>query len=604
MKVHVIRIRRPRAKAGARWALAIVLLCVLLFVPQSYARSLPLSPRERAGEWEPGAWLATAEGAWAELLVVLHDQADPGELRALALHAPDRAAVSDHLWHAAQRSQGSLKAWLDRRGVTYRSFYIVNALLVQGDRALLQELARRPEVAYLLSNPRVPADLGPTTPQGFPQHLEEVTAIEWGVQRIGAPQVWALGYRGEGIVVAGQDTGYQWDHPALKAQYRGWDGVSVSHDYNWHDAIHTAGGTCPPDGAVPCDDNGHGTHTMGTIVGDDGASRQIGVAPGAQWIGCRNMLQGWGTPGSYIECFEFFLAPYPVGGNASQRDPSRAPHVINNSWSCPPSEGCVGEHIALLEQAVEAAQAAGILVVASAGNSGPACGSVSVPPGMYEATYTVGATDSSDVIVSFSSRGTGGGLVKPDITAPGAGVLSSLPGGGYGYKSGTSMASPHVVGAAALLWSARPDLIGEVTTTEYLLNTSAVTRTSTQCGDAPDAVPNSVYGWGRLDAYSAVRTTLEGSLVGAVRNLETEFLTGVTVQAVLGGIESLEAQTDASGAYILRPISGTYTVTASLAGYSSANYPVVQVTAGLTTTLDIVLTSQRTILLYLPLVFR
>jgi serine protease AprX len=319
-----------------------------------------------------------------------------------------------------------------------------------------------------------------------------------------------MGYNGEGIVIAGQDTGYEWDHPALKAQYRGWDGATVNHDYNWHDAIHTAGGACPASSPEPCDDHGHGTHTMGTIVGLAPGDPPIGVAPGAQWIGCRNMLDGVGTPASYAECFEFFLAPYPVGGSPLQGDPRLAPDVINNSWSCPPSEGCVDEHIAFLDRFVEAVRAAGIMVVASAGNSGPACDTVIHPPAIYNASTTVGATDSEERIASFSSRGGPSEPQKPLLSAPGVSVYSSIRNGGYGISSGTSMAAPHVTGAAALLWSARPDLRGRVSTTEWLLSTTAAPRTSTQCDDAADAIPNHVFGWGRLDALAAVQAGLKG----------------------------------------------------------------------------------------------
>jgi len=577
-----------------------------------------LTTKRRIGRWLSGVVvLAVAlaapahssyalEGAtWDEVLVVLHEQAGTVELSSLSARAPSSVAVADHLWQTAQPSQQPLKAWLDRRGLSYRAYYIVNALLVRNDgpmrlsRAFLEELARRPEVAHVLTNPRISAGIEPVGPR-VPAPAS-ATAVEWGVQRIGAPQVWALGYRGEGVVVAGQDTGYQWNHPALIAQYRGWDGFTADHDYNWHDAIHVAGGSCPPDSPVPCDDHGHGTHTMGTMVGDDGAGNRIGVAPGAQWIGCRNMQQGVGTPASYIECFEFFLAPYPVGGDASQRDPSRAPHVINNSWSCPPSEGCDAEHIALLEQTVNAVRAAGILVVASAGNSGPTCGTVSAPPGMYDAAYSVGATDSSDAIAAFSSRGTGSDLIKPDLAAPGVGVRSSVPGG-YTWMSGTSMASPHVAGAAALLWSARPDLLGEVATTEYLLNTTAVARTSSQCGDEAEAVPNTVYGWGRLDAYRAVERATAGTLLGVVSDLAGGPLGGVDIRAqrLEGGL--WETWSAAGGAYLLKPVSGTYTITAALAGYQEVAYDAIRVTAGLTTTLDIVLHVETMLHLYLPLV--
>ncbi len=585
------------------------------------ARALPR--KHRIGRWLSGltvlaiAIAASAHGSyalggapWDEVLVVLHDQVDAVELSALSAGAPSRGAVADHLWRTAQPSQQSLKVWLDRHGLSYRAYYIVNALLVRNDgpvqlsRAFLDELARRPEVARVLTNPRVSAGIEPVDPR-LPAPAS-ATAVAWGVQRIRAPQVWALGYHGEGVVVAGQDTGYQWDHPALQAQYRGWDGLAVDHDYNWHDAIHTAGGSCPPDSPVPCDDHGHGTHTMGTMVGDDGADNQIGVAPGAQWIGCRNMQLGVGTPATYIECFEFFLAPYPVGGDASQRDPSRAPHVINNSWSCPPYEGCDSEHIALLEQTVNAVRAAGIMVVATAGNSGgtyPYCGTVSAPPGMYDATYSVGATDSSDVIATFSSRGTGSDLIKPDLAAPGVGVRSSVPGG-YTAMSGTSMASPHVAGAVALLWSARPDLIGEVATTEVLLNTTAAPRTSSQCGDEADAVPNNVYGWGRLDAYAAVERAMSGTLMGVVGSSEDEPLEDAEIRAhrLEGGL--WETRSTAMGYYALKLISGTYTMTASLPGYQDASYNAIRVTAGLTTTLDIVLHVETMSHLYLPLVLR
>ncbi|HZE16877.1 MAG TPA: S8 family serine peptidase, partial [Mycobacterium sp.] len=325
-----------------------------------------------------------------------------------------------------------------------------------------------------------------------------------------ADDVWALGYTGQGIVVAGQDTGYDWDHPALKAQYRGWNGATADHDYNWHDAIHSGGGVCGADSREPCDDQGHGTHTMGTIVGDDGAN-QVGMAPGAKWIGCRNMDQGVGTPATYMECFEFFLAPYPVDSTPAQGDPAMAPDVVNNSWSCPPAEGCDPDS---LELPVEALRQAGIVVVVSAGNEGSSCSSVTNPPAIYEQSFSVGAFYSgtnSVEIAGFSSRGpvTYGGetYAKPDIAAPGVNVRSSVPGGGYDYSQGTSMAAPHVAGGVALLLSAAPDFLGRVDAVEQILTGSAEPKTTIQgCGgDAPDAVPNNVWGWGILDCLAAVR---------------------------------------------------------------------------------------------------
>jgi subtilisin family serine protease len=275
---------------------------------------------------------------------------------------------------------------------------------------------------------------------------------------------------------------------------------------------------------------------MGTVVGDDGGTNQIGVAPGAEWIGCRNMEEGWGTPATYIECFEFFLAPYPIGGDPfTEGEPSLAPDVINNSWACPPQEGCEAD---TLQAAVENVRAAGIMVAISAGNTGATCSSLRNPAGIYDAAFSVGATDSSDNIAYFSARGPvtvdGSGRLKPDISAPGVSVRSSFPGAGYGRLSGTSMAAPHVAGAAALLWSAAPQLVGDVDTTEEILNRAARPQTTTEgCGgDGADDVPNNVYGWGILDALAATPQTWV-SVAGRFQVLEGLPVSGVRYTLVL-----------------------------------------------------------------------
>jgi serine protease AprX len=473
----------------------------------------------------PQVWLATAGGGEAEFLVVLAEQADLGA----ATSAPTREArlrsVYDSLRSVALRSQAPLRAELDRAGVSYRPFYVVNMLAVTGDRALVTRLAARPEVARIAANPHVRQRLGPgpRLPEPQPASVGPLVSqgIEWNVAHIHADDVWALGYTGQGIVVAGQDTGYDWHHPALVNQYRGYNGLTATHDYNWHDAIHTndphtsAGNPCGFDSPVPCDDQDHGTHTMGIIVGDDSAGNRIGVAPGARWIGCRNMEEGWGTPATYAECFEFFLAPYPLGGDPfADGVPGLAPHVINNSWTCPPKEGCDWD---ALQAVVENVRAAGIVVVASAGNSGSRCSTVGDPPAIYDAAFSVGACNGSGSIASFSSRGPvtvdGSGRLKPDVVAPGVGVRSSVPGGRYGLKSGTSMAGPHVAGTVALLWAAAPSLVGDVDGTERIIARTARPRVDTTCdwdlvrdGD-PGGRPNNIYGWGIVDALAAVRGT-------------------------------------------------------------------------------------------------
>ena len=120
------------------------------------------------------------------------------------------------------------------------------------------------------------------------------------------------------------------------------------------------------------------------------SGNQIGMAPGARWIGCRNMDQGNGTPANYLECMEFFLAPYPLNGTPAQGDPDKAPDITTNSWGCPASEGCAP---GTLQQAVEAQRAAGIMMVVAAGNAGPSCSTVDDTPGIYDAVYSVGAFD-------------------------------------------------------------------------------------------------------------------------------------------------------------------------------------------------------------------
>ena len=171
---------------------------------------------------------------------------------------------------------------------------------------------------------------------------------------------------------------------------------TADHNYNWHDSVHARitgsdGGTpsstttpnsCGFNLVAPCDDQGHGTHTTGTTIGDDAGAgvgtgaNQIGVAPGAKWIGCRNMDAGNGRAATYTECFQFFLAPTNLANQSA--DPSKRPHVMNNSWGCPQ----VGELCApnVMQTIVDNSEAAGIFVEASAGNDGSACNTVKDPP--------------------------------------------------------------------------------------------------------------------------------------------------------------------------------------------------------------------------------
>lgn len=454
----------------------------------------------------------------ASVLVHLKGAADLTASKALATPAEKGKFVYRALAEQADRTQGGLVSWLAARGANFRAFHVVNAVVVyDASPALVRQIAARSDVARVaLDKPFEIGLPGPGTGAAAaePEPEASVLAPASNIVAAGAVQVWnEFNVRGAGVVVAGQDTGVDWTHPGLRNHYRGKRGNVVDHRYNWHDAIHApssgGGNPCGYDTLAPCDDNGHGTHTVGTIVGDDNNGNQVGMAPAARWIGCRNMDQGVGTPSRYIECFEWFLAPYPPGGNPrTDGDPSLAPDVINNSWGCPPDEGCQGSEIVPVLQTLSQA---GIVVVVSAGNEGPSCGTINDQPATASSTtLSVGAYNHQNgTIAGFSSRGPSvlDGLPGPDVSAPGVSIRSTVPGGGYSSAfSGTSMAGPHVVGEVALLLSADPSLRGNVEEITNIVRTTSTPKTSTQtCGGVPgSAVPNNTFGWGTINAHAAV----------------------------------------------------------------------------------------------------
>lgn len=443
------------------------------------------------------AWVIdTAREGETEFLVYLAEQADLSEASLLSSKDAKGWFVYETLTELATRTQAPVLAELAELGAEHRSYWVANMIWVEGGMEVVERMASRPEVARVAANPPVAMDL-PSPESGGKVPFPDV---EPNIAHTGVPDVfWNAGVFGQGAVVAGADTGYDWDHPALIKSYRGSESGPVDHNYNWHDSIHSGGGVCGPSSPVPCDDNGHGTHTMGTMTGYDGGSNWVGMAPAARWIGCRNMNQGVGTPTTYSECFQWFIAPTDL--NDENPDPSKAPHAINNSWLCPPSEGCTDPNV--LQTVVENTRAAGIMVVASAGNDGSGCSSINAPAAIYDASFTVGATNNSDIIASFSSRGPvtvdGSNRLKPDISAPGVSVRSSIPGTGYTFLSGTSMAGPHVAGMTGLLVSAAHCWAGEIETLEEHMIDAALGRTTTQnCGGSGQNIPNNTYGYGAL----------------------------------------------------------------------------------------------------------
>jgi subtilisin family serine protease len=434
------------------------------------------------------------------LFVILDDQADLSGASEITDPDERREYVYGVLVDHANRTQANLQADLERFNIRYTSYYLVNGLEIPNNPLIRLWLASRPDVDRVLDNPWLrPLPAERPLSLGSAQLPEETI---WSLSMIRAPEVWAeFGVTGEGIVVGQSDTGVQWDHPELISSYRGWDaGQEVArHDYNWFDPWFAS--------PIPIDISGHGTHTLGTIVGEN-----TGVAPGATWFGCSNLSRNLGNPAYYLDCMQYMLAPFPINGNPlTDGDPAQGAHVINNSWGCPEIEGC--DPTSLL-YAVGALRAAGVFVVVSAGNDGPACGSVNAPPAIYEQAFSVGAVNQAGQLASFSSLGPvtvdGSGRIKPDIVAPGLNVLSAYPGDTYHVVSGTSMAGPHLAGVVALMWSANPDLVGDIDRTEQILieTTQPYTGPLPQCPGA-DEIPSTAIGYGLVDAFQAVQTALE-----------------------------------------------------------------------------------------------
>lgn len=425
------------------------------------------------------------------LFVVLAAQADLSRLDPELLAGTGQAgrdaratAVYQLLVDHARTTQADLRAELDRLGLAYTPYYLVNAVEVTGGPAVRAWLSRRDDVDRVLPSQRLrPLPLPPPATGG---RAGLPADPEWNIALIGADRVWReWGVTGAGIVVGSADSGVDGAHPALAAGFRGGDD-------SWLDPWN---GT-----TTPTDRIGHGTHTLGSAVGAEG----IGVAPGAEWTACVNLDRNLGNPAYYLDCLQFMLAPYPPGGDPFRDGrPVRAPHILTNSWSCPPIEGC---DRGVLRPAAEALRAAGIYLVVAAGNTGPRCGSITDPPAPYPDVLTVGAIDREQRVATFSSRGEGTNPDKPDLVAPGVGVVSAMPGGGYAAQSGTSMATPHLAGVVALMWSAQPALIGDVDTTTRLLHQTARPLpggTEVSCGGI-----RALAGSGVVDAYAAVQAAL------------------------------------------------------------------------------------------------
>jgi len=488
--------------------------------------------------------LATASAAPLRIIVRLKPAAAPvwdaDQLAALPATAR-RAQVVTALQAHHDRALDPLAPVLDsaqRVGdiLARQDLWIIHSVALTVKPAFVWELARSPAVAAVTLD-RYESYIALLERTFSPAHTTGAEPA-WGVTMVRAPEVWeTLAISGTGSVVAIFDTGVDWLHPALSANYRGRLGPGVVvHSGSWYD---------PTRGALyPHDDNGHGTHVAGTAVGGEG----IGVAPGARWIAVKG-FRGTFAYNSWLHAgFQWLLAP--------EGDPALAPDVVNCSW------GNRNGGDTAFEADIAALTAAGIFVVTSAGNWGAAAGTMGAPASL-PGVFAVGASDQDDDVANFSGRGPSiWDEIKPTVVAPGVQIYSALPGGIYDEAQGTSMASPHVTGVAALLRAVDATLTPFTLT--HLLTTTAVPLTTT--------IPNNDSGWGRIDALAAVSAAAQPAwVVGNVRDSAGRRVVGaqVRLQPHSGAGTGASTISGADGAYRLALLPDVYDAHVSAFGYAS-----------------------------------
>ena len=518
------------------------------------------------------------EQGHSDFFIKLKEKADLSPAHHLRTKQEKGRFVFNALREMAERSQRRLRTELDALGVDYRPYYIANKILVRdGSLDLAYQIAQSPEVEQIIPNPTFYLD---------EQILEiadgsSTDDVEPNLAFVNADDVWALGFFGQDIVLAANDTGIDWTHPALINQYRGWDGSAADHNYNWWDAT----GTYPN---APWDGNYHGTRVTGIMVGDDGESNRIGMAPGAQVIHCKMWRDDRSmTIDLILECLEWDLAPWDLNGE--NPDPHMAPDAINNSW------GTYGGFLGM-EDEIDALNSAGIFVAAAAGNEGPSCGSITTPA-EYAQVLGVGTVDHASgvlpgILMPIHGRGSFDRAPQgflPDVLAPGGSLRSSYPGGIYTVGVGfTSGATPHTVGLVGLIWSANPEIKGKVAETMQIIRDTAVPlagQRGSSCGGDYLLGPNNDWGAGTIDALAAVQHALQykdtGTVSGVVQDSGTGYpIWGATLEATLEDGLVWRAFSDVNGIYTRSTYPGTHTLTAYAYGYLAQTFTGIDVGAG------------------------
>ena len=359
-------------------------------------------------------------------------------------------------------------------------YWIFNGFYVKAEKEVIEALSQREDVEYIIEDFIIKIE------EVIPSEEPGILTPTWNITKVKADSCWNAGYTGQGVIIGHMDTGVDVNHAALSGKWL---------SPYWYDPVNNQ--------PSPYDDNGHGTHTMGTILGGDGNgpfANDIGVAPGAKFVTCKICNASGSCSSSWIHAgFQKILEWKSQGVQIV---------AASNSW------GSTATTSTEFWQDCLNWRNAGIIPVFAIGNSGPGAGTAGTP-GNFPIVIGVGATDSGDNIASFSSRGPAPNqapwnntqywprpdwnLIKPNISAPGVNVYSSLPNNQYGNMSGTSMATPHVAGAIAILFQKN----GALTFTDvYNLLLDYADKPSQ---GAP--YPNNNYGWGRLNVYQSLLHT-------------------------------------------------------------------------------------------------
>ncbi|SDG00322.1 Carboxypeptidase regulatory-like domain-containing protein [Sinosporangium album] len=505
----------------------------------------------------------------ATFLVRLHGNATLSAAAKATTKAAKGAEVFQAKTTHATASQKALRTLLTAKKAEFTPFWIVNAVKVTGDAGLAAEIAELPEVQRIEPDRAIPQPQ-----QATGKEVPKVNAVEWNIDRIGAPRVWSeFGTRGDGIVVADLSDGVKYDHPALLGKYRGRkaDGT-VDHNYNWFDPARL----CPTE--APCDRRRAegGTRGLGVAVGGTDTDT-IGVAPGAKWIAAHGCCS-WAS--DLLAAAQWMLAPTDLNGRNPR--PDLAPDIINNTWE----DWGIDPWFAPV---IDAWIAAGIFPAFTTSNYLFTCNTVHSPAAGANA-YSVGLLDETDRAWSYSGRGSGeNGEIKPDITAPGVNVRTSTADGRYAVATGDFAAVSHVSGTVALLWSAVPSLKGDVAATRALLGRTAIDTANSTCGGTPEK--NNIYGEGRLDAYAAVRAAPIDRIGGLSGTVTSGGAPVGLATLTLSGPVSRQTATGKDGTYALPRLPvGDYRVTVRKPGYGDAT-ATVTVAANQTAVRDIALTS-------------